>query len=199
MRLNLDWGPWAVKVCDRCCQGWPLANFHHDPAARRCTCTSAPYECVDPDHYDDVCICCRNTAKHQLPIDVKCYRKVRRTVLIHIKKDGFRSIRGWEVSTGLTVRRLTSELLDIVMANRCPHCGREPDGLKDITLDRRDRTRPLTRDNYQWLCLTCNKEKARTPEHIWEIRYRCWQIYVAHVEPDIPVQPRLWEEPGGAA
>jgi hypothetical protein len=189
--VQVDWGPWPVMWCQRCRTVWPLANFHHAPAARKCTCTCAPYECLELEHYDSVCICCRNTARHRRPFYFRAYLKVRASVRRHIKQDGFRSVGGWETATGLTVSGMTEELIRVMESNRCPHCGRQPDGLHDMTLDRRNRKLPITRDNYRWICLTCNKEKARTPEHIWQIRSRCWDIYVTQVEPGLPVQQLL--------
>ncbi len=189
--VTLDWGALPTKRCERDRWLWPLVNFRHDAESLGCVCTSETYECAERHHYRDVCLCCENTAKHRRPLEVRAYQKVCRTLRRHVRQDGYQSLTTWQQTMGISAHMLSTRLVDIVNANCCPSCEQPFAGLADMSLDRIDPTKALSRTNLEWICRTCNIEKARTPPHIWAIRRRCWIIYRNDVLPHLPEQQAL--------
>lgn len=64
-------------------------------------------------------------------------------------------------------------------ADACPYCREKfdtmPHGLGDVTLDIVDpENPPYYKTNVQWVCMTCNRAKARTPPEIWSEKLAMW-------------------------
>jgi len=66
-----------------------------------------------------------------------------------------------------------------VYTNGCQYCGKPfalmGHGLADLTLDIFDPRLPAYYPaNTRWACMTCNREKSRTPPDKWGAKLACW-------------------------
>ncbi|HSS10024.1 MAG TPA: hypothetical protein VLL25_09075 [Acidimicrobiales bacterium] len=62
----------------------------------------------------------------------------------------------------------------------CPHCrvpwSQMPNGLSDMSVDRRDRSALLSRENLVLMCRTGNNQKGTLEPRTWEVRQAYWRI-----------------------
>lgn len=75
--------------------------------------------------------------------------------------------------------------------NGCPYCHQPfasmGHGLADVTLDIHDTASPpFYRTNCRWVCATCNKEKQRTPPHLFAAKLQGWETWRRWTECEYP-------------
>lgn len=181
-----------AKPCLECGDVWPLAFFEFNPDNRRTGKCTSPL-CDHPDHYRARCIGCRLSVRTERNAADPFAVKLRRTLTRHARQDGYASLAVWERATGLSVATMAADAEAEFDHGRCTHCRRRwssmPNGRADMTLDRHDPDKPLTRSNYRWLCATGNRAKQRTPPHKWDQKQRCWELYDERIEERRVVQP----------
>lgn len=99
-----------------------------------------------------------------------------------------KTLEEYELLTGVTVEALAEEMArNVAHGEGCQitGCGvtfvgpgETPDvlPLSQLTLDRPDRSRMLSRTNKQLGCATCNGEKGRQDIHTFEVMQRLWRL-----------------------
>ncbi|MBO0728580.1 MAG: hypothetical protein J2P57_04935 [Acidimicrobiaceae bacterium] len=88
----------------------------------------------------------------------------------------------YEVLTGVTVPYLANLMQGTYEGPEaaCPHClvlWREmPNGLSDMSVDRRDRGALLTRENLVLMCRTGNNQKGTLDARTWDVRQALFRV-----------------------
>ena len=100
------------------------------------------------------------------------HRRIERDQGLH----GCSSLPEYEQLTGVTVGWLANEM-ELTYSRpdaECPHCfvkwTEMPNGLRDLTVDRTDRQRTLSRSNIQFMCPTGNSQKGVSDARSYELR-----------------------------
>lgn len=129
-----------------------------------------------------VCIGCENTARDNHKQENRWRQKARDTSNRHADKfieRGLASSRAdFAERYGWNVDRMAHEA-EHAFGSGCTYCGHRylsmGHGLADITLDIVDRDAPpYYATNTTWCCATCNREKGRTPIHLWGAKLVAW-------------------------
>lgn len=119
-------------------------------------------------------------------------RKVTDAFRRHAKQDSitlYQVLQRWGTTVKLEAARMREAYEHGICERREGGCNRPyinmPNGLKDLTYDRRDPTKPFLPNNVTYMCDTCNGAKGRMSPERFAIRHQCWTAY-----DDTPVQPR---------
>lgn len=134
------------------------------------------------------CIGCRLTARTDAKEgDKRWLVKARKAFHTHATKfaragiiqsaDELTNRFGWRIS------QIAHDMVH-AFANGCPYCyqlfGAMPNGPRDLELDIVDRAKPPDyRTNVRYCCATCNRQKARTPAHLWGLKQTMWDRWRA--------------------
>ena len=129
-----------------------------------------------------VCIGCELTARTEAKRRDRPREKAKRSYDAHADKfvsAGLIANRA-ELATvyGWAVDRMAHDIRH-VYENTCPYCWQPfadmEHGLGDVSLDVIDPERePYYRTNVRWCCVTCNREKSKTPPDEWELKLTMW-------------------------
>lgn len=164
----------APRQCNRCLVIYPgleaQAMFRLDRARRQV------HLATETRHA--TCIACELTERTRINAANRWLAKARTTIAHHAKRFNISRQRlttefGWRPE-------LIAHDLEHAYANSCCYCdGRYeemPNGLADLTIDIIDPTAPpYYRTNAQPCCATCNREKHRTPPHLFAAKLAGWE------------------------
>jgi len=135
-----------------------------------------------------VCIGCETTARTERKRRNRPREKARRTWHHHADKyiklgmaksrDDFAKRYGWDLDQ-------MAHDIEHASANGCPYChqlfAEMVHGLADITLDIINPDMPpYYESNVRWVCMTCNREKKKTPPDLWGAKLQCWKKWRDH-------------------
>jgi RNase P subunit RPR2 len=125
-----------------------------------------------------VCIACELTERTRINAANRWLAKARATIAHHAKRFNIPQRRlindfGWRPD-------LVAHDFEHAYANSCCYCeGRYdemPNGLADLTIDIVDPgAAPYYRTNARPCCATCNREKSRTPPHLFAAKLAGWE------------------------
>ena len=132
---------------------------------------------------NNVCIGCQQTARDEKKYVNRPLVKARNTYFSHARKyiergiiqdaNDLRRLYGWDIPQ-------MAHDIDHSFKNGCPYCRKKfadmEGGLHSVSLDIINPVSPpYYETNVRWVCLTCNKEKQRTPPDIWGARLQDWK------------------------
>ena len=167
------------KRCTRCGGTFDAEAFFR----RNRTLVANAYATTRP-----VCIGCEQTSRDDRKLEDRWRQKARDTLNRHADRfieRGLASSRpdfaerfGWDID------RMAHEA-EHAYGNGCTYCGHGylsmGHGFADITLDIVDREAPpYYATNTTWCCSTCNRDKGRTPIHLWGAKLVAWSKWRQH-------------------
>jgi hypothetical protein len=177
----------AIKFrrCNRCgLENDEEAFFRRDTSeSRRSASTLAEQQ------YRAVCVGCEQTERDEIKEADRWLAKARSTISHHCDKFNDRC------GTDLTPREFASRFgwvaeriahdMEHAYGNGCTYCHRlyrsMKNGPSDITVDIVNRDEePYYVTNTKLCCQTCNKEKGKTPPHLWARKLLAWARWEAH-------------------
>jgi len=156
-----------TKRCAKCGRVFPISFFRrmghmHMPRA--------------------ICRGCEQTARDQRKqvSDGRWQVKIRDTIRRHAARLGIPVAR-LERDFGWVSSRMLHEAQH-AYGNGCGYCGATfksmGHGLSDLTLDVvNPDDPPYYTTNVRWCCMTCNREKSRTPRDEWGARCAAWEAW----------------------
>jgi hypothetical protein len=176
-----------MSYCPKCDEMYPLGFFArkgvrytHRTTGRRAICKGCEQTARDKEKAEDAWrVKAGSTRRHHA-------RRLK--VSIPILEQQY----GWELA------QMAHEA-GHAYENNCPGCRKSFKGMRhglgDITLDIIDRAKdPFYVTNTRWICMTCNREKARTPPEEWAETLIGWRIFERRQKVG-PAQRRLLFEP----
>ena len=158
-----------------------------------------------------ICIGCEQTERDTAKSRDRWRDKIRSTIRNHARKyinrglaadiAEFVSTFGWHLDD-------MKHDAEHVYKNGCQVCHRlfssMEHGLADLTLDVINPTEPpYYISNTKWICRTCNREKGRTPPHLWAQKLAEWRRWErrqtelqtkAYIGPLFEWTPRLFND-----
>lgn len=161
------------RQCNRCLVIYPgleaIAMFRRNADSRPSALSRG---------YHATCIACELTERTRTNAANRWLTKARHTIAHHAKNFKIPARRliaefGWRPE-------LIAHDLEHAYANSCCYCdGRYdqmPNGLADLTIDIVDpNAPPYYRTNARPCCATCNREKHRTPPHLFAAKLAGWE------------------------
>lgn len=139
------------------------------------------------------CICCELSARTEKKRDSRTREKARRAIRTHFEKyrrehveqgkhpwmANIRTQKEFADRFGWDVDQMAHDI-EHAHQNGCPYCRESfssmAHGLADVSFDVIDPERqPYYRTNVRPCCLTCNREKARTPPELWGAKLQAWE------------------------
>lgn len=132
---------------------------------------------------DCICIGCQQTERDKKKHVNRPLAKARNTFFSHARKfiergiiqdaNDLKRLYGWDIS------QMAHDIAHS-FKNGCPYCRNKfsdmEGGLHSVSLDIVNPVSPpYYETNVRWVCLTCNKEKQRTPPDVWGARLQDWK------------------------
>jgi len=174
-----------IKTCRRCGQTYnPAEAFFRQHRY-------VPTAVGTVKHWHSICIGCELTARTEKKYRNRPKEKARRT--LHSHADKYIRAKRWEKDPRFPEVHTRDEFeqklgwnldhmahdLEYASGNGCHYCRRPfsemEHGWADITLDIiNPDLPPYYRTNTRWICMTCNREKQKTPPDLWGAKLQCW-------------------------
>jgi 5-methylcytosine-specific restriction endonuclease McrA len=144
-----------------------------------------------------ICLACEQTARDDRKQTNRWPDKVRGTIRRHARKLGI-AAQTLEVKFGWNIQRLVRDA-QRAYEHTCAYCDEKfagmGHGLGDITLDIvNPKEPPFYLTNVRWICMTCNRQKSRTPPATWAAKRAWWEVWKNRPKPNRPVQTKLFTD-----
>jgi hypothetical protein len=166
--------------CRQC--GWLLPDlcFRRDHRRRGTTATRG--------RFHSRCVVCEQENNDAYKRAHRYEIRARAVLGEHRRKERRQGLHGcetaaeYETLTGINVEYLANKMRRTYERPEaeCPHCrarwSEMPNGLSDMSVDRRDRSSLLTRENLVLLCRTGNNQKGTLNPRTWEVRQALWRL-----------------------
>jgi hypothetical protein len=161
----------ALKECAKCGGIFEAEVFFHRNILRYAYRKSGRHP---------ICIGCEQSARDEAKAIDRWPAKIRATINLHARRLHTTAIAlaqefGWNPGRMIHDAKHAYE-------NGCCYCGQRfkemGHGLNDLTLDIVNPTDPpFYYTNVRWACMTCNREKSRTPAALWGAKLAAWEMW----------------------
>lgn len=176
---------------------------------KRCTCCGGEYSAsfFGRNHHARypylasgsraICKGCEQAARdaRKKTVTGRWREKISSTIRRHATRLGY-SAQALRDTYGWTIDRMSRDA-EHAYRGSCLYCGALFEtmvhGPTDLTLDIVNREEPpYYTTNTRWVCVTCNRQKSRTPAAVWGALRAAWDAWKKR--PKAPEQMRLFED-----